>query len=231
VNKKSIRLRLLEPYERPRTTWKEGTLCKVGPGMVSTSAEVEEGTAPATKEEIANASARALRTQCTHPEPPDFIEKSKYFLDGCTMNKAGYERDSQRQKMYRAEDAVPISHKLGSLEDCREFLREVLDSTWFIDHFGVQEVRLERHSGYRRSYANRTFKLIRLQKVHQNKRILLHELTHLLIPRPHAGHGRLFCRIYLELVRVFISEEEYMDLKGAFDKFRVGYKPYKVCRA
>lgn len=43
-------------------------------------------------------------------------------------------------------------------------------------------------------------------------------------PRWHEGHGYQFCRIYLDLVLLYMGREAMLGLKAAFKKHRVRYK-------
>ena len=49
-----------------------------------------------------------------------------------------------------------------------------------------------------------------------NKLIIVHELTHFLIPEPHAHHGALFCRLFLLFTDRFIAHNTMLRLRLAF---------------
>lgn len=56
--------------------------------------------------------------------------------------------------------------------------------------------------------------------------ILLHELAHCLTPNfGHNGHGRLWARTFLELVRFKMGDKVHAKLRGEFDRERVKYRP------
>jgi len=175
--------------------------------------------------------------------------KSKY--DNCkwtknistwTMLKNRYDngsRDSQQTKLYNGEyNLLPSCD-----EDYLEFdqvvvkIAEVVNNIWFRRRFGRlfsdTELKIENASERQNmAYAFGT-DFISLPPQFCNLPIILHELTHTIIDRlsfvvhfskNYTTHGRMFAFIYLELVKKYMGDREYMILKTGFKNFNVKYR-------
>lgn len=132
------------------------------------------------------------------PDAPSWIGQTQEFLEGGYVNKWGRERDFQRQKVYDATSDIPSGTTWSSIEEAEDALSDILDDWWLCQFFGSLEVDLRRARG-RDSKYTWTSGIMRLTDEHLCLTVLLHELAHVLVPPPHAGHGRLFCRTFTEL--------------------------------
>jgi len=175
----------------------------------------------------AKAAEKALRAACSLSNPPTYIKASRRYLDGTTVRKSGTEYDGQRQKLYDSETGVPLGKQFKDIEKAQKFVDKVLDSAWFNRRFDLTDVRLEMTQGWTKSYCRPSQKLIRLLDCHLNERIVLHELAHAIVPKPHSHHGRLFSAIYLDLVRHFIGEDAYDALLKGYRRENVKYQPHR----
>lgn len=236
VCRKNLKVRQLE--ERGvKKTHREGTVWTVPPNLcelvdtrgglrVDDPVTARRASKFDPKEESVDAAdkvEKAMIAACTLSNPPKYITSSRRYLDGHSLTKHGAEYDSQRQKLYNAERSVSVGKIFKNLRQAQAFLEEVLDSTWFRSRFGKVEIRMEMTKGWTRSYCRRSSKLIRMLPQHLNERVIIHELTHALVPAPHAGHGRLFCAIYLDIVRQYLGERCYGQLLKGYRREGVKY--------
>jgi len=156
------------------------------------------------------------------------------YLDGRTLTKYGYERDSQRERVYDAEDVLVDRGKLfltvGEIED---YLANVIDSTWFKNRFpwivyaDVRDGRGRSSAcGYRTDVGIAVLKFPRWSRW---ELFILHELSHAITKiRPHSGHGRWFCSVYLALIRRFMGHVVYADLRQAFQRQGVHWHRHRA---
>jgi len=139
-------------------------------------------------------------------------------------------RDSQRQKMYNAENClkrhcrdegehgrVDENAEFESIKEIEHYVNKLLKSAWFIRRWGKKEnpiiVEIQGHT----AWGNRMRNKMALPKWAWNKVVVLHELSHVL----HAYdcgtvHGRYFCRTLLELIDHELSPESRRFLKKRF---------------
>jgi hypothetical protein len=180
----------------------------------------------ATATKNAERSERRLKAACDLSNPPTYIKSSRRYLDGTTIRKRGDEYDGQRQKLYDAEDECTRGKEFKTFRQAERYLEKVLDSAWFNRRFNNPRVTLRPGRG--RGIACYSNGSIRLStKNHMWERILLHELVHSLVPKPHSGHGRLFCAIYLDFVRHYMGEDAYDELLAGYRKQNVKYQPHR----
>lgn len=177
--------------------------------------------------QMARTVEREMKQACSLKNPPTYIKASRRYLDGHSLTKFNSEHDSQRKKLYRAENFVTVGKKFKTLKKAQKFLDKVLGSAWFQRRFGKVSIRMEMTQGWTKSYCRRTEGLLRMLPEHLNERIILHELTHALVQAPHAGHGRLFCAVYLDLVRHYLGENAYDQLLKGYRKHNVKYSPHR----
>lgn len=176
----------------------------------------------------ASEGAEKLTEGCTLKNPPTYIKSSRRYLDGHSLRKRGDEYDSQRKKLYRAENRCRRGEKFETFRDAERYFNKVLDSAWFQRRFDRPEVQLRRGRGKGSAFWWGS-KNIRLStQNHMCERILIHELVHALVPLPHAGHGRLFCAIYLDLVRHYMGEKAYEELLEGYRREGVKYHPRRT---
>ena len=148
-------------------------------------------------------------------------------------------RDSQQNKLYNGEyNLIPRGD-----EDYLEFsevilkIAEIVNDTWFRKKFGRlfsdTELKVENANPRQNmAYAFGT-DLLSFPPHFCNVPIILHELTHTIVDRlsfvvhfrkNYTTHGRMFAFIYLELVKKYMGQREYMILKTGFKNYNVKYR-------
>ena len=63
-----------------------------------------------------------------------------------------------------------------------------------------------------------------MPKEYRNELILLHEITHGITPRECAFHGSEFCGCYLKVVRTFMGDDFFVDLRYTFNRLGIKYQ-------
>lgn len=160
------------------------------------------------------------------------------------------ERDSQRKKVYIAEDAAmrwtstPRS-ELMTIKECQAFIDKVMSSKWLRSQpdLAGRIAAIDKRGGVvviaGRGRANATFDVRYSQswgEVYRETRpsisagtrtrqpyILLHELAHILDSSSGAWHGWQFCDILLRLVKHFMGAEAHARLKASFKEHKVRF--------
>lgn len=154
------------------------------------------------------------------------------------MKKA---RDSQREKLYRAEIEGLKDFRGREFETIGEveaYYRDLLRQVWFGRTFGrtVRAVKVYDGRGRRSACHRGTINgcaMICLPRWSRFEAVVLHELAHALVPSADcfAPHGREFAEKFLRLVRNRLGPDAECSLKAAFKKHHVKYKPKKIMTA
>jgi putative metallohydrolase (TIGR04338 family) len=161
-------------------------------------------------------------------------------------------RDSQRQRVYDAEtvwrQTVGTGEPLPTVPDVERFVRRVLTAKRVLRRWPfMQGHSVEVHSGAgcRSAIAEGDWR-IKIPLWARNEAVVLHELAHVIHKRGmyehitrqygmrpptkeedplwHQGHGYQFCRIFLDLVLLYMGKPAADQLKAAFKAGRVRYK-------
>lgn len=156
------------------------------------------------------------------------------YLNGNSHTKHGRERDSRRQKLYDAERDVRGKTSFGadkefdSLEETAKWVQKMLGSAWWQRRYKMTSVFLRpgywARRGIARSGSLSASKII-LPKRSRNSWTISHELVHLTVENPHAGHGRLFCARLLEIIGAVYGDSFRDDLKEAYRTHNVKWHP------
>lgn len=150
-------------------------------------------------------------------------------------------RDSQRARVYRAEDEVvftktsslamrtlPLteygSTRFGkgdryypSIGACQHYYNVLFELPWFKTRWSAPRLRVGAGTGGGTAYTNG---VINLDSYNRHDKTLLHELAHILTPDD-AGHGKEWAGVYLFLI------ERVID-KATADLMRQSFKSYKA---
>lgn len=153
-------------------------------------------------------------------------------------------RDSQRSKLYKAERNVWWFHGAGaeekSLGEIKDLVKEILTSRWYGNYWQnlpecdveasrnkrgpIEHIHVLDGRGRRRARGGRPLGALRgsiaLPRWARNRWIMLHEIAHV-FQTEEPSHGRQFARIYLDLVKRWISP-------GASKLLRDSYRTHKV---
>jgi len=131
-------------------------------------------------------------------------------------------RDSQRAKLYRAEQSRPQGRRFATLPQCQHYVDSVLRSPWWRGvHPDIETVRVKDGRGRRSAAAWHQAREIALPRHARSELTILHELAHLVTPPTFAGHGPEFAATYLDLVGRFMPPPAAEDLRTAFREHRV----------
>jgi putative metallohydrolase (TIGR04338 family) len=156
-------------------------------------------------------------------------------------------RDSQKQRLYAAEQYVRIFHDIpigdGSMPAVErvklveKFIKQVCKRKYIIRKYGKgaygctpPSVRLSYGNAYRfaRAYGTHTIEMPRSGSWAYTQLVALHELAHIFESRQRrerAAHGWEFAAIFLDLVRNVMGRTAHDALKAAFKEHKVRYKP------
>lgn len=147
------------------------------------------------------------------------------------------ERDKQRSRLYEAEDmarrASGQSHlPCMTMAQTQAALDTVLGSRWFRQRFRVSpgSITLKDGRGTRNASYSHGSDEINMPRWAREKGlwVLLHEVTHMVIPSRFAWHGPEFAKVYLALVERFIGADEALLLRTAYKQKGVTYRTTRV---
>ncbi len=137
-------------------------------------------------------------------------------------------RDTQRSRVYRAENPMPSS-PLPGLDACAAFAARVVGSLWWHSRFpehGLDAVpRFRPGHGARQAFyrADVEGPTITLPRRYRTKGVVLHELVHWALSAspelPH--HGSTFARVLLDATGEFLGPARAAELADAFARERV----------
>lgn len=157
------------------------------------------------------------------------------YLDGRKRTRRGYEYDTQFNKIVAAsnENIVPRGRPLPTVGDMQQYIALVIRSRYWKNHHGdhwwvlVKDGRGRRNAGADCAGLHNGGYLL-MPRWSRCELILLHEMAHLISHRkPHAPHGRLFAKTFLDLVRWKMGKEAHAALRAAFRKHRVKWHPHR----
>jgi len=157
-----------------------------------------------------------------------------YLEKTSLLDCRGHERDNQRKKVYQSEwtveERVGRGRFLPTVEDIQNYIDQMLEDPWFKERFPNTkpiEVCEERNvrSGAYNQHLNRK-SIIKISDGMRYELVVIHEVTHALLHYArHAYHGRLFARVYLDLVRHFMGNLWADTLQEEYDRNNVKYLP------
>lgn len=142
-------------------------------------------------------------------------------------------RDSQRAKAYAAERFAFMDcfgwgrQDFKSIKAIQAYVNKVTRCAWFRRRWGKRDIKVSF-----KPYGSATggFGSIRLPRWAWTRPVILHEMAHCLSPAggPYGpGHGRLWARTYLELVRYALGLKPYEALRDAYRAQRVKFHPLR----
>lgn len=150
------------------------------------------------------------------------------------------QRDSQRQKVYNAENAVRerldlegVNKRYDDMAALTARVDAIYRSAWWKGnvrkkekHCGPIKVTDGRHC---RSAIACGTNVIKMPRWARSEMVLLHELSHIACARIYgdnniAAHGREFCRMYLSMVRRFMGRKVHDMLRDSFRERGVKYR-------
>lgn len=140
------------------------------------------------------------------------------------------ERDTQRARLYAADDVLHKHAKPLPTVDCMQaFVRNMWKSKRLAESYpkahrrGVPTV----YDGRGRTNAGGWDGGITMPKWSRRSDVVIHEIAHCIVWRElgseTAGHGWQFCSVYLRLVLLFMGREQHDELKASFKAHRVKF--------
>ena len=140
-------------------------------------------------------------------------------------------RDTQRQKVYRAEREALWGTRTSfkDLKEVNAYICHVINSHYWKKRQGSPYIDVRDGRG-RSSACAFDKQTIALPKWARKDVIILHELAHTLVNFSYhrvAPHGREFAKEYLGLIKRFIGKESYSLLKESYKKNHVHYRKAK----
>ena len=138
-------------------------------------------------------------------------------------------RDSQRARLYRAEDEVSPGRRLPTVEILQTHIDELVTSDWFAGRWGRRSFEVRPGYGHRRATADRNG-VLQMPRWSRTELVLLHEVAHCLTPERYAAHGPEYAGVFLSLVRRRLSPAAAQALEDAFARHRVRWNMVSVPR-
>lgn len=147
------------------------------------------------------------------------------------------ERDSQRSKLYRAENAYFTKAGLDKTElpevkDIEVFVKKVLNRAPIQRRYKAAilwgPVKVKDGRGHSKTAEGGIWG-INMPRFARSRWLVLHELAHTITIRHHgryvAAHGREYAAVYLNLVHFGLGKEHADGLKRAFIEGKVRFRP------
>lgn len=140
---------------------------------------------------------------------------------------SGKVRDSQRSKVYEAQDCLKLKGvQFTSIEEMQTYTDKLTNSAWWKRRYPGRRFIIEPQRSNCSAMARGDGYTISMPKWAWNEMILLHEIAHHAKDRMYghrgsAPHGREFAKTFLELVRHKMGDECWWLLKESFRKHKV----------
>jgi putative metallohydrolase (TIGR04338 family) len=138
-------------------------------------------------------------------------------------------RDSQRSRLYRAEDDVGPGRRLPTVPVLQAFVDELAASDWFTARWGARSFDVRPGHGHRRATADRNG-VLQLPLWSRTELVVLHEVAHCLTPVEYAAHGPEYAGVFLSVVRRRLTPATAQTLEDAFARHRVRWSMAAVPR-
>lgn len=134
-------------------------------------------------------------------------------------------RHDQQYALYAAEASVPSPERFASAEEAEAWVNGFRDSWWWQRWYSqVKYVEVHTRPGRTNSVGSWHPKdgcgKMEMMRDHMHKRVLIHELSHVLAAARWGSHAHCpwFARVYLELVYLMIGPGSYLALHTAFER-------------
>lgn len=137
-------------------------------------------------------------------------------------------RDSQKSKVYRAENAARTIVGDKAITDriaAWAFVEKVERDAWFRRTYGRWRFRISDGRGTRIARGGGGW--LNLPRWSRTPMVMLHEIAHNVAPYA-CHHDWRYCAIYLRLVRHFMGREVHDVLRAQFREHGVRYKRPRV---
>jgi len=148
-------------------------------------------------------------------------------------------RDSQRSKLYRAEDfLMGKGQSWETTAEIQAYVDHLVSLAWFQRRWPLAAIAVNDGRGRRsacgstrRALSGKYYGYIKLPRWARTQSVVLHEIAHCCASiearrnrEPIASHGWQFARTLLELVRHEMGNEHWETLRASFREHRVRHK-------
>jgi putative metallohydrolase (TIGR04338 family) len=128
-------------------------------------------------------------------------------------------RDFQKSKVYNAEEQILWGRHL-SWQETQDYIADIT-RTRFWKSLGGKEIKVKDGRGTTIARGNYLRKFVSLPKWARTELVILHELAHTITPPRYCSHGVTYIRNYLKLVRRFMGDHTWKELKARFKTNKV----------
>ncbi len=129
-------------------------------------------------------------------------------------------RDSQRARLYRAENEVDAGRPLPTVATMQAYVDGVAAAGWFTQRWGDRSFDVRPGYGHKRATATREG-VLQMPRWARREMTILHEVAHCLTPETYAAHGCEYAGVLLALVRRAMGLGPAQALEAAFGRHRV----------
>ena len=142
-------------------------------------------------------------------------------------------RDSQRSKVYKAENQVFSfkEEKLETMAQAQLVVNEVINSDYYKSNKGWKRVKLSDGRGSRRAFYYYDDRRVSLPKGSRMRWVIIHEMAHCLTHKTvgdDVGHHGSFCTHYANMVSELIGVDKARELTKAFRRNKVLYQAQSI---
>lgn len=137
------------------------------------------------------------------------------------------ERDTQRKRVYAAERVLDDYGRIENVSEIQVYVNKIWASKWARKHFRMACACFSPlvADGRGTRIARGGWQRLNLPRWARTKTVILHELTHALLPDEGASHGWQFAKAYLDIVRHVLGREAAAKLKAAYRQYHVRFRP------
>lgn len=134
----------------------------------------------------------------------------------------GWERDSQRARVYKAENELVWyrTREFDSLEEVERYVNSLTGKAWFKKMYGSRKVKVEPKRN--NAKARGGYGTVWLPRWAWTKGIIAHEVAHA-VKYTDPWHSPVFCGHFIFLVEKTMGADKAMDLKRAFLRNKVDW--------
>lgn len=143
-------------------------------------------------------------------------------------------RDSQRAKFWKAWRGVDWNTDPMTLDECEQFIADVLTSRWWRSHgynqrvavVTVKDGRARTNAGVWRTNPARV--IMTLPTATRTQQTILRQLAYMVVPADVAWHGRETCRLLLDMIARFLPSSDESrpagELRAQFITHKVKFR-------
>ena len=138
-------------------------------------------------------------------------------------------RDSQRARLYRAENEVDPGKALPTVAAMQAYVDGVAATGWFTDRWGTRTFEVRPGYGHKRATADADG-VLQMPRWARREMTILHEVAHCVTPVTFAAHGHEYAGVLLAIVRRAMGLAKAQALEESFQRHRVRWSTAAVIR-